>query len=86
MTGVNARLYRKQILSRAHSHHNFFKGGIARALAEAIDRLRADPTLGPRLGAEGRRRCRGPFDRRTMVDELEMAYRKVIAASPESPS
>ena len=56
------------------------------ALAEAIDRLRADPTLGPRLGAEGRRRCRGPFDRRTMVDELEMAYRKVIAASSESPS
>ncbi|MDE0889438.1 MAG: glycosyltransferase family 4 protein [Phycisphaerales bacterium] len=53
--------------------------GDHQALAEAVFRLRADPGLGARLGAEGRRRCRGPFDRRTMVDELERIYRRVIA-------
>ena len=51
------------------------------ALADAIDRLRTNPGLGTRLGTEGRRRCRGPFDRRTMVDELETIYRRVLSPS-----
>ncbi|RPG19331.1 MAG: glycosyltransferase family 1 protein [Phycisphaera sp. TMED9] len=51
------------------------------ALADAIERLRGDAELRTRLGAEGRRRCRGPFDRKTMVRELDEIYRRVIAES-----
>ncbi len=45
--------------------------GDARALAEALARLLADPALRERLGAAARRRAERDFDQETMVDRVE---------------
>ena len=51
----------------------------ADALADAVERLVADPSLAAALGAEGRARARRQYSTDTMVDRIEALYEDVLA-------
>ena len=55
--------------------------GDLNGLRKSIARMRSEPELRSRLGAEGRERCRTAFDWRTMVVELDGIYREILGGS-----
>jgi glycosyltransferase involved in cell wall biosynthesis len=50
------------------------------ALADHVRRLRDDPELRARMGAEGARRMRERFSSERMVDDVERLYRRILAS------
>ncbi len=56
------------------------------ALAQAINRLLANPALRAGFGATGQQRARAHFSPGRMLDQLEQVYAEILAKRQEAPS
>lgn len=60
------------------------RAGFADRLAEAIDRLAADPDLARTMGAAGAARVRAEFDWQAKIDRIEALYARVLTGPAPS--
>jgi len=61
------------------------KPGDLAGLRTSVERLREDPELAARMGRAGRERCRIDFDHRTMVQELDDLYGRILEGRRINP-